>query len=90
MIGGVPAAPIVGADGRFISVGISTALFCLLGVGHDAGRRIPGRPLDQMVVAAKHAPDFMASRRVKRGEDTDENIPALHPLARYSFQIAHR
>jgi hypothetical protein len=43
-----------------------------------------------MVVAAEHTPDFTASLRVKRGEDTDENIPALHPLARYSFQIAHR
>jgi hypothetical protein len=47
-------------------------------------------PLDQMVVAAKHAPGFKAPRSVKRFEDTDENILALHSLARCSFNIAHR
>jgi hypothetical protein len=47
-------------------------------------------PVDQMVVAATHAPDFTTSRRVKRCEDTDENIFALHSLTRCSFNIAHR
>jgi hypothetical protein len=87
---GVPACSISGADGLLISVGISTALFCLLGVGHNAGRRSPGLPLDQMVVAAKHTPDFAASRGVKRREDKDENILALYPLVRCSFNTAHR
>jgi hypothetical protein len=87
---GVPAGSIVGAEGRFISVGISTALFCLLGICHDAGRRRPGMPLDQMVVAAKYTPGFKTSRRVKRFEDTDENILALHSLTRCSLNIAHR
>jgi hypothetical protein len=47
-------------------------------------------PLDQMIVAAKHAPGFEASRSVKRFEDTDEDILALHSLTRCSFNIAHR
>jgi hypothetical protein len=47
-------------------------------------------PLDQMVVAAKYAPGFDASRSVKRFEDTNENILALHSLARCSFNTAHR
>jgi hypothetical protein len=47
-------------------------------------------PLDQMVIAAKHAADFTASRRVKRFEDPDENILALHSPVRCIFKIAHR
>jgi hypothetical protein len=47
-------------------------------------------PVDQMVVAAKHALDFTASRSMQRREDTDENILALHPLAGCSLNIAHR
>jgi hypothetical protein len=90
MVDGVPATPIVGAGGRFISGGISTALFRLLGAGYDAGRRIAGMPIDQIVVAAKHAPDVSASRRVKRCKDADENILALHPPVRCSLNIAHR
>jgi hypothetical protein len=46
--------------------------------------------LDQMVVTAKHAPGFKTSRRVKRFEDTDENILALHSLVRCIFKITHR
>jgi hypothetical protein len=46
--------------------------------------------LDQMVVAAKHAPDLTASRRVQRFENANKNVLALHPLARCSFNIAHR
>jgi hypothetical protein len=45
---------------------------------------------DQMVVAAKHTLCFTASRRMKRVEDTDKNIPALHAPTRCSFNIAHR
>jgi hypothetical protein len=90
MAGGVPAGPIVGADGRFISVGISVVLFCLLVIGHDAGRRGPGMPFNQMAVTVKHALGFAASRRVKRFEDTDENIRALRAWVRCSFNIAHR
>jgi hypothetical protein len=47
-------------------------------------------PLDLMVVVTKHPPGFTASRRVKRFENADENILALHSLARCSFNIAHR
>jgi hypothetical protein len=47
-------------------------------------------PLNQMVVAAKYAPGFTASRRVKRFENANKNILALHAPTRCSFNIAHR
>jgi hypothetical protein len=47
-------------------------------------------PIDQMAVAAKDVLRFETSRHVKRFEDTNENILALHSRTRCSSDIAHR
>jgi hypothetical protein len=86
---GAPAGPIVGAEGRFISVGISKTLFCLL-AGHDARRRGRVMTIDQMVVAVKHALRLKAARSVKCFENTDKDILAFNSLSGRSFNIAHR
>lgn len=86
---GISTVSIVGADGRVISVGILMTFFCMGCFGYDADSDSRVTPLYQMVVTAKHAARFKASGRVKRFENMNENIVALHALTRCSSDIAH-
>ena len=81
MVLGALARPEIGADGRLISVGISAALFCVVGVRREAGRRDRGIPDDQVAMAANHASRFAASRNVKRFKDADDEALALRSPA---------
>jgi hypothetical protein len=73
----VPVYRVNAADGRLISVGISTARFCCLGVRNDGDKLGSGWLRDQVLIAAQHVPCLAAARSVQRFEDAHDKALAL-------------
>ncbi len=91
VVGTLPDS-VIAAGGRGISVGISAALFCLLRYRRGDDRPDARRLRHQMAIAAEHSFGFVASRRVKRFEDENEQVSAFRPRPRFGFNgaAAHR